>query len=117
MATFTCVCGSVTHDSDEPTGASLVAYPLPTLNAIERNIAQHVTTFLSLPTAEERAAWQRSFFAVHTPAAQSQRDVVEDIVSFELNEGFTSVYRCQACGRIAMKDGGSARWCFFRPEP
>ena len=117
MPSFSCTCGHVTHDEDEPAGTSLVAYTLPALNNIERRISEHVSAFVALPDGAERLAWQRSFYGPNEVPEQSPLEVIEDIVSFELNDGFMPLHRCPACNRIALKTADSEDWLFFRPEP
>ena len=116
MSSFTCTCGYVTRDKDEPTGTGLIAYTIPTLNDIERRIAERVSALVALPSEAERLAWQRSFYGPNEISKQSLPEVIEDIVSFELNAGFTAVCRCPACSRIALKSADSERWLFFPPE-
>jgi hypothetical protein len=116
MSSFSCACGHVTHAVDEPPGTSLVAFTHEGLGAAERRIAQQISRYLSLASDAERLAWQRAFRGASDSAEQTTPDVVEDIVGFELNEGFVSIFRCPACHRIALRDADGGRWRFFRPE-
>lgn len=114
MSSFSCACGHVTYGLSEPPNTSWVAYPLPALHAVQRRIAEHVSTFAALPSPEERAAWERSFYGAEI--GESSLDIIEDIVALELNDGFTAMYRCPACGRVALKGEDTEHWTFFRPE-
>ena len=118
MSSFTCICGHVTHDRDEPPGTTLVAYSLPNLNKIEHRITKKISEFLALPAGEQCLAWQHSFYETDEIREQSTLEVIEDIVSREFNESFLAVYRCPACNRIAMKDASDSDgpWLFFHPE-
>lgn len=116
MSSFTCTCGYITHDNDEPAGTALVAYTIPTLNDIERGIAERVSALVALPSEAERLAWQRSFYGTNEISKQPLSEVIEDIVSFELNAGIMAVYRCPGCSRVALKSADSERWLFFHPE-
>ena len=99
MSSFTCLCGHVTYDCDEPAGASLVAVTLADLRAAEQRIAERVADLVGPATRSLRAL----------------QDDIEDIVSGALNERLAHLYRCPACSRLALKDGEAERWQFFSP--
>lgn len=115
MSTFTCACGHVTHADDEAPGTTSVAYTLAELQAIEHRIGKRISAFMK-QCNEERVESQRSTFPSMELVSHSVAEAVEDIVSAELNEGFASIYRCPACGRVAIKDADSTAWRFFVPE-
>jgi hypothetical protein len=118
MSQFNCVCGAVTRDDEEPSGASRVAYAIDELNEIEARIAHRITEFLAARDGGNRAEWIESNFENGWlyPAEEPDRGVIEDIISGGLNEGFTPRFRCPACGRIAMKDTEAGHWVFCSPE-
>src|SRR4051812_6192936 len=99
MSSFHCLCRAAFRDDDAP-DASLVAYPLPVLSAIEGRIAESVAAFHAAGGGLARAAWLAGHFHASYPADEPDRGVVEDIVSRELNEGFVALFRCPTCGRL-----------------
>lgn len=118
MSRFDCVCGASTRDDEEPAGASWVAYAIDKLNEIEACIARRTTEFLAAREGGHRAEWIESSFENGSldPADGADREVIEDIVKGGLNEGLTPMFRCPACGRIAMKDTDAGHWIFYSPE-
>jgi hypothetical protein len=113
MPNFRCACGASFRDEAEG-DAGLVAYPLPLLGAAESRIAEAICAFLA--AGESRTAWIASHFGAGYPAEESDRGIIEDIVSRELNAGFTAMFRCPSCNRVALCDPESNAWAFFRPE-
>lgn len=93
-----------------------MAYSLPTLNAIESRIAELVEEFHGAGGGPSRAAWLAGHYGADPPAEIPDRDVVEDIVSGELNDGFIAMYRCSACDRLWLRDPVKNEWLSFRPE-
>lgn len=116
MSTFTCVCGSVTRDDEETPDTTCVMYPRATLHAIETRIADRVAEFVTIRDAPARKSWLASYFGPDYPGDEARREVVEDIVTRELNGDFIGVFRCPACRRVAIKEHDSQGWDFYRPE-
>jgi hypothetical protein len=118
MSRFYCVCGVVTRNDEEPPGTSRVVYAVDRLIEIEDRIARRVAEFVAAKDTGNRAAWIESYFEIGSlyPADESDRGVVQDIVSGELDTGFSALFQCPACGRIAMRDPEADAWVFYSPE-
>ena len=117
MGSFTCQCGVVTYEADEPPDASGVLYSLDELFETEARLANRLASFVALQTGPERTAWLASYFGVGYPEDLSDQEVIADIVSRELDESFTPVFRCPACRRIAAKEEGRDGWVFYIRDP
>ena len=117
MSRFACVCGAVTRDEEEPPGATCVMYLRETLHAIEVSIADRLAEFDGLGDAVRESSWLASYFGRDYPSDLPKREVIEDIVTRELNGDFIGVFRCPACHRVAIKAQDSDRWKFYRAEP
>ena len=114
MPNFGCACGAVIGEGNEPPGANCVAYTLGVLNAAEARIGLHAAAFWNEGRGTGRAAWLASYFGPDYPRHSADREVIEDIASRQLNEGFIPMFRCHNCGRIALK--GANGWTFYCPE-
>ena len=117
MPRFACVCGAVTRDEEESPGATCVMYPRETLHAIEVSMADRLAEFVGLGDAVRESSWLASYFGRDYPSDLPKREVIEDIVTRELNGDFIGVFRCPACHRVAIKAEDSDRWKFYRAEP
>ena len=116
-SSFTCKCGAINRNGAEPSGSSFVAFPLEVLRAAEAQIARHVADFAALPDDSGRAAWLKAYFGSQYPGDLLRRDIIEDIVSRELNgTSFLAIFRCPSCGPIATQEAGIDPWLFYRPE-
>ncbi|CAN5366181.1 hypothetical protein BH11PLA2_BH11PLA2_47460 [soil metagenome] len=116
MPSFTCQCGENTREEDEPPGVSCVAYTLHTLAASESRIAEQILAFMAVGNGPERANWIASTFGPGYLTDATDREVIEDVLTLELNADFHALFRCPACGRIGVKFEGSDLWAFYRPE-
>jgi hypothetical protein len=118
MSSFYCVCGAVTHEDDEPPGASCVVYTWESFAETERRIAEQVAAFTAVGDEPGRGEWIESYFDIGAmyPTDLPDRKVIEDIVSRELNHDFSAMFHCPACDRLAVYDRPSDRWVFYRPE-
>jgi hypothetical protein len=114
--TTRCACGA-TFTDDEVSDASCVAYSLPALAALESRIAVSIEAYLATETNTARAAWLASHFVGGYPNDEPRQAVIEDIVIRELNDGFTALFRCPACGRILLCDPATNIWTSYYPEP
>ena len=114
VSNFKCHCGCVTDDDGSTSATSYVAYDIGELNAAETRVAAHAAAFMRQMDDEGRTAWLSSYFGPDYPTSLADHEVIEDITSRELNEGFTAMYRCPDCGRIALLRPGG--WAFYRPE-
>jgi hypothetical protein len=63
------------------------------------------------------SSWLASYFGRDYPSDLPKREVIEDIVTRELNGDSIGVFRCPACHRVAIKTEDSDRWKFYRAEP
>ena len=105
------------RDEEEPPGATCVMYPREKLHAIEVSIADRLVEFDGLGDAVRESSWLASYFGRDYPSDLPKREVIEDIVTRELNGDFIGVFRCPACHRVAIKAEDSDRWKFYRAEP
>lgn len=110
MSQFLCICGKVTHSDDEPRDASGVLHSIADLHEAENRITRLLADYFG---SGDRPAWIRGNFDFPYPEDASDREVISDIVSRELDATFTSVFRCPHCGRIAMKGSEETEWKFF----
>jgi hypothetical protein len=116
MSSFTCACGASYCDGAED-DASFVAYSLPALGAAESRIAEVVGAFLAADDATSRTDRLASYFGVGYHVPEGDPEIIQDIVSRELNREFLAMFRCPCCGRIALCDHAVRAWVFFRREP
>jgi hypothetical protein len=114
VLSFSCICGALTSDENEPPGTNCVAYPLSLLIAAEAGIGVNAAAFMSQTDGAGRTAWLASYFSPDYPQTLENHEVIKDIASRELNEDFTPMYRCPECERIALKEAGG--WTFYRPD-
>jgi hypothetical protein len=110
MSTFSCICGKVTREDEEPRDASGVLYSIADLREAEDRIAQLLADYFH---AADRRAWARANFGTQYPEDASDQEVVSDVFSGELAARFMSVFRCPHCGRVAMKGREEVGWRFF----
>jgi hypothetical protein len=110
MSQFSCICGKVTHSDDEPRDASGVLYSIADLRDTEERITRLLCDYVS---SGDRRAWIRANFEFPYLEDASDRDVISDVISRELNATFVSVFRCPHCGRISMKGSEETKWKFF----
>jgi hypothetical protein len=110
MSQFSCICGKVTHSDDEPRDGSGVLHSITDLQEAESRITRLLADYFG---SADRRAWVRANFEFPYPDDASEREVISDIISRELDAAFTSVFRCPHCGRIGMKSSEGTDWKFF----
>jgi hypothetical protein len=121
MSRFLCICGAVFRDEEEPPGASCVAYPLDELVAIESRIAKYVADFATARDQTAREAWLKGHFHEGYLTDGTDREVIEDIVIRELDDGFVAMFRCPLaieprCTILAARHGPSIDLSHERPR-
>ena len=117
MSSFTCKCGAIIRESEEPPHASGILLSLSSLSALEEKIAHSVVEFLSTPETQ-RETWLRAYFGPEYPKDQSAHEVANDIISQSVNAtNFSSTFHCPKCGRLAVAAAPErVSWSFFTPE-
>lgn len=117
MSSFTCKCGAVIREAEEPEGASGTLLSLTELTALEKRIAGEVADFMQT-SGQQRAAWIRAHLGPEYPTDTADPEVVEDLVSQALNAtGGSATFICPSCGRFAIAPGPKRdTWSFFMPE-
>ena len=113
MSRFSCICGEVTHEVDEPADASLVAYPSAAMLRTRREIAELIAAYVESGDAARREEWLRRYLGEPLGHDQPLVEIAELIVNRELNVGFLPIFRCPHCGRIALSDPETGKWEFF----
>ena len=90
MGSFNCKCGHVTKDEDPDYGASGIFF---TFGECEDLVQRVVKGIQPTQSAEE----------------------IEDLIDGEINEKFTSVFRCPTCSRVYFSQGNGT-WACFAPD-
>jgi len=117
MSTITCTCGHVISDRSQPSPTEGILF---SETAFEQFLTYAGRTLSLLKQAESegtRSAWIISELGETYPDDASDSEVIEDLLSREMQNHSVSVTRCESCRRIHLQDEvGSTKYSSFAPD-
>ena len=118
MATFTCWCGHVIHEDQEPT--SVACMVVTERDRLPEEVAEGVLSFVAADARGAGAEWVKTAFLPGYPVYPQDitaKEVVSDLLLVMINKLSVPAYHCPQCGRLyLMVKGSDNQWESWLPE-
>jgi hypothetical protein len=116
MSSFTCKCGSVFKDGEEPKNSCGLLKPLTSQIQLESYQAKELSDYVS-SNEEERRKWIGEKFGPDYPNDLDIKEIIEDFIyKSHREDGCTATFLCPNCGRLATLYDVNEEWKFYVPE-
>lgn len=117
MSQFTCTCGHVISDVHHPSPAEGVLFSEASLEQF-LSIAGAILADLKKAESEDRRlSWIKNRLDEGYPDDASDSELIEDLLSRQVNDLAVSTVRCESCGRLHVQEkSGSNDYISFAQD-
>lgn len=116
MSSFTCKCGAVFKEGEEPKDACGLLKSLSLQAQLESYQANELAKLITLNEGERRK-WVEEKFGPDYPNDLDLHEVIEDFLyKSHREDGCTATFLCPNCGRIGVLYDVREKWKFYARE-
>jgi hypothetical protein len=117
MSKFICKCGNIISDVEYPTPGSGVLLSEKALDTLLGQIGEILSDLRNAEKEGRRSDWINKLFSDGYPEDATDSEIVEDLLSQQVNVSSRSTTECGRCGRLYVQsEPGSATYNSFLRE-